>query len=74
MGEHTWRQVSPGAARWFGFLASTGYTLADIEQKVVDDAQGGPDDRDEGDDVFDGGGKCLDEIGDPDGDTDPDAA
>jgi len=46
MGELTWRQVSPGAARWFSFLASTGYTLADIEQKVVDDAQGGPGDRD----------------------------
>jgi hypothetical protein len=36
MSEHTWRHVDRGAARWFGFLASTGYSLAAIEQKVVD--------------------------------------
>jgi hypothetical protein len=45
MYESTWRNVNP---RWFRFLASTGYTLADVEQRVVNDAddrnaQGGPD-------------------------------
>jgi ParB family chromosome partitioning protein len=38
MGVHTWRHPSPTAARWLAFLASTGYTLADIEQLVVNDA------------------------------------
>ena len=40
MNEGTWRNANPSAARWFSFLASTGYTLADIEQRVVNDAQG----------------------------------
>lgn len=38
MDEGTWRSVNPAAARWFAYLATTGYTLADIEQRVVDDA------------------------------------
>jgi ParB family chromosome partitioning protein len=42
MTEATWRNANPRAARWFRFLASTGYTLADIEQKVVDDATNTP--------------------------------
>lgn len=33
----TWREDRPAtAARWLSFLASTGYTLSDIEQLVVD--------------------------------------
>jgi len=39
MSEATWRHANPSAARWFAFLASTGYTLADIEQRVIHDAQ-----------------------------------
>jgi ParB family chromosome partitioning protein len=38
MSEATWRHANPTVARWFSFLASTGYTLADIEQRVVNDA------------------------------------
>jgi ParB family transcriptional regulator, chromosome partitioning protein len=37
MSDATWRHANPGAARWFAFLASTGYTLAHIEQRVLDD-------------------------------------
>ena len=77
MSEHTWRHVDRGAARWFGFLASTGYTLAAIEQKVVDDAQGSPDD--DTDDPVNDGDDDREDIGDVDrvgdgGDGDPDAA
>jgi N-terminal domain of anti-restriction factor ArdC len=36
LGDRTWRQSSPRAAGWFAFLASTGYTLAEIEQRVID--------------------------------------
>jgi hypothetical protein len=39
MSEATWRTANGSAARWFVFLASTGYTLADIEQRVVNDAR-----------------------------------
>jgi hypothetical protein len=88
MSEQTWRQVNRGAARWFGFLASTGYALAAIEQKVVDDAHASPDhdtdddtgDRVDGDDRSDGDGddgdgvEYLYEIGAADGDTGPNAA
>ena len=56
MNESTWRSSNPSAARWFTFLASTGYTLADIEQWVVNDAQsttaegdGNPTEADPGD-------------------------
>jgi ParB family chromosome partitioning protein len=50
MGVHTWRHPSPRAARWLTFLASTGYTLADIEQLVVNDtaAERAPDHEDDG--------------------------
>lgn len=40
MGKHTWRQSYPDAARWLRFLAATGYALSDIEQLVVDKAEG----------------------------------
>lgn len=76
MNEGTWRNANRPAARWFTFLASTGYSLADIEQRVVNDAQvattqgdcdpgeGKPD----GDDG--GGGGQWDQDGDEDG-SDP---
>lgn len=38
MGVHTWRRRDPRAARYLSFLASTGYGLSEIEQRVVDDA------------------------------------
>jgi len=43
MNESTWRSVHPTAARWLAFLAATGYTLAPVEQKVVDAAAADPD-------------------------------
>jgi ParB family chromosome partitioning protein len=50
MSEGAWRHANAAAARWFTFLASTGYALADIEQRVVNDAQRtGTDDTAEGD-------------------------
>jgi hypothetical protein len=68
MSEATWRTANGSAARWFVFLASTGYTLADIEQRVVNDAQGAttpptPADRDDDD---------QGDSDDPDGDDDGD--
>jgi hypothetical protein len=42
MSEATWRNANPAAARWFTFLGSTGYILADIERRVVNDTQGAP--------------------------------
>ena len=44
-GVHTWRSPQPRAARWFGFLASTGYSLSDIEQHVIDQASETTDDH-----------------------------
>ena len=40
----SWRDPSAGAARWLRFLAGVGYTLADIEQQIVDfaDPRGRP--------------------------------
>jgi ParB family chromosome partitioning protein len=32
----TWRHCPAAAARWLSFLASTGYTLSEVEQLVVD--------------------------------------
>jgi ParB family chromosome partitioning protein len=43
MNESTWRSVHSNAARWLAFLAATGYTLAPVEQKVVDAAAADPD-------------------------------
>jgi ParB family chromosome partitioning protein len=60
MDESTWRSVHPSAARWLTFLATTGYTLAPIEQKIVDDDAANPDTGDdpgaEGDDGYADGG------------------
>jgi len=39
MNEFTWRSPQPRAARWFTFLGACGYALADIERKVIDDAE-----------------------------------
>jgi hypothetical protein len=39
MNEHTWRNTNHTVARWLSHLASTGYTLADIEQHVEDNAE-----------------------------------
>jgi ParB family chromosome partitioning protein len=36
MGTNTWRTTSHIAAAWLSFLTTTGYTLSDIEQHVVD--------------------------------------
>lgn len=36
----TWRSPSASGARWLRFLASNGYTLADIEQQIVDAGTG----------------------------------
>ena len=35
---HSWRNPGAGDARWLRFLASCGYTLADIERQIVDAA------------------------------------
>jgi ParB family chromosome partitioning protein len=43
MGVHTWRHDSTRAAAWLRYLATTGYTLADVEQLVIDNARGGAD-------------------------------
>ena len=32
----SWRNPGTGDARWLRFLASCGYTLADIEQQIID--------------------------------------
>jgi ParB family chromosome partitioning protein len=50
MNEQTWRQTSHTAARWFSYLVATGYTLADIEQRVVADAENTGGDAPEDDD------------------------
>lgn len=44
MGTHTWRQRDIRAARWLSFLASVGYSLSDIEQQVIDQAEPASDD------------------------------
>lgn len=40
MGRHTWRHGDTQAARWLSFLAGTGYELAEIEQHIIDHAEG----------------------------------
>lgn len=37
MDVETWRRRDPAAARYLGFLASTGYQLSEIKQRVVDE-------------------------------------
>jgi ParB family chromosome partitioning protein len=36
MHRQSWRNPSTADARWLRFLASCGYTLADIERQIVD--------------------------------------
>jgi ParB family chromosome partitioning protein len=36
MGTHTWRHADPRAARYLAYLATTGYTLSDIEATLVE--------------------------------------
>ena len=38
MPRQSWRNPGTGDARWMQFLASCGYTLADIERQIVDAA------------------------------------
>mgnify|MGYP001799255157 CR=1 FL=1 len=38
MGTHAWRHRHPDVARYLTWLASTGYTVAPIEQHVIDTA------------------------------------
>ncbi len=40
MTVQTWRSTNQDAALWLSWLASTGYSLSEIEQKVVTDAHG----------------------------------
>jgi ParB family transcriptional regulator, chromosome partitioning protein len=76
MNDGTWRSVNPAAARWLAYLAATGYTLADIEQRVIDDATHAAETPDgHGDDLGDspggdGDGGPLDDTGDSE-DLDP---
>lgn len=35
MGTHTWRNVTPGPARYLAFLAANGYELADVEKRAA---------------------------------------
>jgi ParB family chromosome partitioning protein len=66
MNEGTWRSVNPRAARWFLFLSASGYTLADVEQRVVNDAadanasQADGDGPDDGDSPDEGHGDSAD--------------
>ncbi|MDP9403830.1 MAG: chromosome partitioning protein ParB, partial [Actinomycetota bacterium] len=53
MDVQTWRRRDPAAARYLTFLASTGYQLSEIEQRVVD--EGGADQDAGTDDVGDHG-------------------
>lgn len=36
MHRQSWRNPSASDTRWLRFLASCGYTLADIEQQIID--------------------------------------
>jgi ParB family chromosome partitioning protein len=36
MGVHTWRHPDTSTAGWLSYLASTGYSLSEIEQHVID--------------------------------------
>lgn len=40
MTVQTWRSTNQDAAAWLAWLASTGYSLSEIEQRVVTDARG----------------------------------
>lgn len=75
MNENTWRSAPTDAARWLSFLATTGYTLAPIEAKVVDDAAAKADSATGDGDDPDGDAEGFDT--DDDGsaaDDDPDTA
>jgi len=63
MHKGSWRSPSAGDARWLRFLAGCGYTLAEVEQRIVDaadqpatsardgDQAGAQDDAHDGDDL-----------------------
>jgi ParB family chromosome partitioning protein len=42
MGVHTWRHSDATTASWLTFLASTGYSLSDIEQHVINAVEDKP--------------------------------
>lgn len=67
--KQTWRNPSAADARWLRFLASVGYTLAEVEEGIVAAVEartsGQPEDADSSDDQADDGDAAEDDDEDP---------
>ena len=62
MDVHTWRRRDQATARYLSFLASTGYQLSEIEQRVVDEGLGDQDsETDDGDGAWTDEGELEDD-------------